>query len=195
MVRCISIAFTYFLILNSSFVSPKRLRKRIIGGYDASIGQFPYIASIRTYNSMRNFCGGTIVSERHIVSAAHCVEHLLSKPDDIFVVVGARDRKIDGHHMRIERIYSHSEFNATTLVHDISVLKTTHSIMFSEYVRPIALPTPEVRTSSDMKSVIIGWGQTVCVPFFKIMKSKEEFTIAGTEKRCKDPSIPKYNHH
>lgn len=38
------------------------------------------------------FCGGTIVSRYHVVTAAHCVEPVLHAPEDVQVVVGEHDQ-------------------------------------------------------------------------------------------------------
>lgn len=42
----------------------------IVGGSDASSGQFPYMASLRAYNA--HICDAAIVSSRYLLSAAHC---------------------------------------------------------------------------------------------------------------------------
>lgn len=46
------------------------LNWRVVGGSNAALGQFPYIVSLRRSGS--HFCGGTIVSNVYIISAAHC---------------------------------------------------------------------------------------------------------------------------
>lgn len=44
---------------------------RIVGGHDAEPGQFPYQISLRNRNS--HTCGGSIIDEKWILTAAHCV--------------------------------------------------------------------------------------------------------------------------
>lgn len=46
--------------------------ERIVGGYEAPEGAFPYQISLR--NNNRHFCGGSILNSRWIVTAAHCVQ-------------------------------------------------------------------------------------------------------------------------
>ena len=53
-----------------------RYTKRILNGQEASRGQFPWIAHIRTFTSSNAYmaCGGTLIAPQWVVSAAHCFE-------------------------------------------------------------------------------------------------------------------------
>ena len=69
---------------------------RIINGQVASENQFPYYAAILFRGNIR--CGGSIIDERHILTAAHCfrdtLAHGLSRdilPNSLAVVVGTSD--------------------------------------------------------------------------------------------------------
>lgn len=48
----------------------------IIGGSESEPGQFPYMAGllINTLNGGEFFCGGSILSTKFILTAAHCVD-------------------------------------------------------------------------------------------------------------------------
>ncbi|MGJ8640408.1 MAG: S1 family serine peptidase [Opitutaceae bacterium] len=63
---------------------------RIVGGTEATEGQWPWIAAMvysdATDNYNGQFCGGTLVHPRYILTAAHCVEDL--EPEDLNVVLG-----------------------------------------------------------------------------------------------------------
>lgn len=45
---------------------------KIVGGYDAKNGEFPYQVSIRINN--KHFCGGSILNQYYILTAAHCLQ-------------------------------------------------------------------------------------------------------------------------
>lgn len=48
---------------------------RIVGGSNAKEGQFPYIVSLRYIpKNEKHYCGGSIISNSYVVSAAHCVK-------------------------------------------------------------------------------------------------------------------------
>lgn len=48
------------------------IKDRIIGGENARPGQFPYQVSLQCGN--RHICGGSILNEKYILTAAHCVD-------------------------------------------------------------------------------------------------------------------------
>lgn len=46
-------------------------QERIVGGQNADLGEWPWIAAL--FNTGRQFCGGSLIDDRHILTAAHCV--------------------------------------------------------------------------------------------------------------------------
>lgn len=46
-------------------------QERIVGGQNAEPGEWPWIAAL--FNSGRQFCGGSLIDDKHILTAAHCV--------------------------------------------------------------------------------------------------------------------------
>lgn len=49
----------------------------IIGGQHASPGQFPFMASIQIdMYGWRHNCGGSLISDRFVLTAAHCIDSL-----------------------------------------------------------------------------------------------------------------------
>jgi trypsin len=85
----------------------------IIGGNDASIGQFPWMVSIRFEGSpgaeLRHGCGGGIMNKNWIITAAHC---LLSGNQRI-VVAGSVRLQDPGERYRILRSIPHPRYQVT----------------------------------------------------------------------------------
>ena len=44
---------------------------RIVNGNDAEDNEWPWIAALM--NNGRQFCGGSLIDDKHILTAAHCV--------------------------------------------------------------------------------------------------------------------------
>ncbi|CBY10516.1 unnamed protein product [Oikopleura dioica] len=58
---------------------------KIMGGKKVDPGNFPWQAALAL--NMEIFCGGTLVSPKTVISAAHCLTNY-QKPEDLFVSVG-----------------------------------------------------------------------------------------------------------
>lgn len=63
-------------LITLSFAAPGSPQGRIVGGVDATLGQFPHQISLRQSGS--HICGGSIISRDVILTAAHCVSTQLS---------------------------------------------------------------------------------------------------------------------
>ena len=60
---------------------------RVIGGDEALLGQFPWqVALVRDLEPSRQFCGGALITNSHVLSAAHCTTGL--SPLNVGVAVG-----------------------------------------------------------------------------------------------------------
>jgi secreted trypsin-like serine protease len=105
-------------------------------------------------------CGGSIISNRWVVTAAHCVDRSENRPSSFKVRVGEHDRnKKEGSEMdyQVERVVKHENYNRYKLDADIALFKLAKPIVFGKYVQPVCLPSANVDPGHDC--YITGWGK------------------------------------
>lgn len=154
-------------VINRSFSVPLDT-ERIIGGETAQMGQFPYIISLRIMSineksnvstiaiSYSHICGGSILTNRWAITAAHCTQ-LPSTPQSVIIVVGAHQYEGDGIRYRLDRFINHPEYDPDLTENDVALLRTQSRIQFSYRVRPIAISRKYV--NGGMPAVVSGWGR------------------------------------
>lgn len=137
---------------------------RIIGGKTAKPSQFPYQVSLRqqrkehsTLGWFGHRCGGSIISSRWIISAAHCTQDNYSNASNLAIAVGAHHVGNDGQIFLLERIVNHPAYDYILFRNDISLLRTIQRIQFNHGVRTISLRRQFV--NEGVFSTVSGWGR------------------------------------
>lgn len=142
---------------------PQVASTRIVGGEEAEPHSWPWQISLKKYygGSWRHICGGSIVAEKWVITAAHCVDS--TSASSIRVTIGEHNRNVvEGPEQTIEvtRIIVHNEYNSPTWNdHDIALLELVDTITFSDTALPVCLPSasdPPVGT----ECYTTGWGET-----------------------------------
>lgn len=160
----------------------KKIRKRIIGGEDAVEHSWPFLASVRIKlnNKSEHQCGGTLITDQHILTAAHCIFpylHLVSKLkmniSEMFslieVHVGINEHEKDPQDLTKEHVYmvenfdfhENFNFNEWTLIHDIAIMKLKRKVNLNRReVNIVCLPSnnPSSKLQIGENVVAIGWG-------------------------------------
>lgn len=139
--------------------SDEPVTTRIINGEDAEEGQFPYQVSLRNERmGSQHFCGGSILNDEYILTAAHCVQGLNSIPSLVVAVVGSHRLSRGGQTIRLKAIISHKQYNSQRFINDIALLRTASKIHFTDLIQPIALPAENI--AANTKILVSGWGKT-----------------------------------
>ena len=105
---------------------------RITGGQDARSQSWSMVVSLKSANGT-HMCGGTILSDRHILTAAHCLA-TVNDPKLIAIHVGMHDLSQPGSTVhQINRISIHPSYSNDSLyVHDIAIIHLESSIGLDE---------------------------------------------------------------
>jgi len=156
---------------NSAQFTEATISNRIIDGQEAVANAWPWVVRIAegSGDSMRQICGGAILNNDWIVSAAHCI--ITIDPSLYSVILG--DHKINEITGReqvsrvTELVYNgYQELNSNN---DIVLMKLATPAKYNDFVSPICLPEQGEPTDVTVEGkvsyvgaygVTVGWGQT-----------------------------------
>uniref|UniRef100_A0A182R026 CLIP domain-containing serine protease n=1 Tax=Anopheles farauti TaxID=69004 RepID=A0A182R026_9DIPT len=155
------------------------LEDRIFGGEVTSIYAYPWLARIRYFKGNNRYgfhCGGVLIHNQYVLTAAHCIEGVPSSWIVYQVRLGEFDTTtaIDCQNddcadpvrdVLIEDQIVHPDYYKENGAdyNDIALLQLAEKVEFTEFVRPICLPlTPQTRAVNHTGKYVsvAGWGQT-----------------------------------
>ncbi|XP_307757.5 uncharacterized protein LOC1269161 [Anopheles gambiae] len=160
---------------------------RIIGGERAQLDEYPWTALIqhrRKNGELKFHCGGALISDRYVLTAAHCIENIqrswtltavrlgewdIDSDQDCANSYGERVCADPVQDIAIEKYIVHPGYavQKQSVKNDIAQVRLARPAVFNDYVQPICLPLePAQRTISydGQRFVVAGWGQTEDAP-------------------------------
>lgn len=87
------------------------INPRIVGGTPANPGQWASVVALfkrDAFEGRMSVCGGTLISRRFVLTAAHCVDR--ETPENIFFREGATDLSVAGRTLQAARIIVHPDY-------------------------------------------------------------------------------------
>ncbi|XP_022097599.1 uncharacterized protein LOC110983038 [Acanthaster planci] len=133
---------------------------RIIGGQDASPGEWPWMLAI--LDADYDFrCGASLINNRWAITAAHCADAVNS------LLIGVLNLSNLGPNYKlvtVSEIIVHSFYdpnNDYNYENDIALLKLETPVEFNDYIRPVCLNNVQNETEKYQKCYATGWGTTV----------------------------------
>ncbi|XP_049281653.1 venom protease-like isoform X2 [Anopheles funestus] len=134
----------------------------IVDGELAKAREFPHMALIGfgAAPDIRYLCGGSLVSDRFVLTAGHCLTSTNFGSATIvrlgeLSLSSSKDEAFPEDYDVAERI-PHPEYKQTSHYNDIALIKLQRKVIFSPYIRPICLPVLE--TISQKRAIATGWG-------------------------------------
>ncbi|XP_043822604.1 anionic trypsin [Dromiciops gliroides] len=126
---------------------------KIVGGYTCEENSLPYQVSL---NSGYHFCGGSLINDKWVVSAAHCYKSRIQVRlgEHNIEVLEGNEQFIDS-----EKVIRHPSYNSRTMDNDIMLIKLKTPAVLNARVAAISLPKSCAPAGTEC--LISGWGNTV----------------------------------
>uniref|UniRef100_A0A8C5A9D1 trypsin n=1 Tax=Gadus morhua TaxID=8049 RepID=A0A8C5A9D1_GADMO len=127
---------------------------KIIGGHPAVPHGRPYMVLLerRMWNDETKFCGGFLISDQFVVTAAHCQARIYN------VYVGLHEFKNDQTPKAIQvcQAIPHEDYNEKPMLNDLMLLQLSEKVNITEHVRPINLASRVDHL--PQRCMVSGWG-------------------------------------
>ncbi|XP_067012123.2 venom protease isoform X2 [Anabrus simplex] len=142
----------------------------IVGGEKALPREFPHMAAVGygRENHITWLCGGSLVSEWYVLTAAHCVDDTrprsfggLGRANWVRVGDFNLNSAADGvvpQQFRVVQWIIHPDYREPQKYNDIGLLRLDRKAVFTEYVRPACLH--HWTSVPGGRAIATGWGQT-----------------------------------
>ncbi|XP_053721948.1 prostasin [Synchiropus splendidus] len=138
---------------------PPVLENRIVGGMDSSEGAWPWQVDVQT-ETAGHVCGGSIISENWVLSAAHCFPN----PSDVsrYIIYAGR-HQLNGFNPhqtvhRVRQVVIPSGYVEPHQGQDVALVQLSSPVTWSDYIRPVCLPSSDTLFPAGMPCYVTGWG-------------------------------------
>ncbi|XP_071037861.1 ovochymase-1 [Parasteatoda tepidariorum] len=160
-----------FLTSSRSTTRPE-LQAFVLGGTNSEDQAWPWMASVHSWNQFglsRFICGGSLITSRHILTAAHCFDNKNSVMRYTAILgvtnltlVSDEESEFIQEHRRITRIKLHDEYKQRIYYHDIAIIILSEDVILNSKVSTLCLPTTQDLTSMNPQTpaTVAGWGHT-----------------------------------
>ncbi|KAL1388330.1 hypothetical protein pipiens_012620 [Culex pipiens pipiens] len=182
----------------------KRFGSQLIHhGRTAELGQWPW--HVAMYHGEKYACGGSLIDQRHVLTAAHCVVRGKNRPNksknkNITIEVERIRIHLGQHSLddlpeqvqvkNVSEIVVHPEFSTNR--NDIALVVLSSVVQFSELVIPICLVGSRVAQGEDLierRGWVAGWGITETGNLSTELKTTQMPVVNNTVCVQDDPEL------
>uniref|UniRef100_A0A8C9R4S9 chymotrypsin n=1 Tax=Scleropages formosus TaxID=113540 RepID=A0A8C9R4S9_SCLFO len=135
------------------------LNTRIVGGQNAAPGSWPWQVSMRYQGS--HMCGGSLINNRWILSAAHCFTLISANPSRWTMVLGLQTQQGTNPNavsVSVSKITVNPNYNGNTHDNDLALVQLSSTVNFNNYIQPVCLAAAGSTFYNGTKTWVTGWG-------------------------------------
>lgn len=130
--------------------------KRIVGGEETQEIRFPWMTLLK-YNN-RFYCGGSLISDQHVLTAGHCLRGFSSFAISVSLLVHDRNANSSREiNRKAKRVYIHERYSPYNIDNDIGIIHLAEPVEMSNILRPVCMP-PANETFEGKTGIATGWG-------------------------------------
>ncbi|TMW55636.1 hypothetical protein Poli38472_010519 [Pythium oligandrum] len=126
------------------------IKPLIVGGTEVPVGEKLWTAGLRQTATGSDFCGGSLITPKHILSAAHCQGYGKYAAVGTHYLSGSKD----GERIAFSKEIIHPKNNADTMTYDLMIIE----LASESTVKPIKLKIAE--PAVGVTATTNGWGTT-----------------------------------
>ncbi|XP_038124066.1 trypsin-1-like [Cyprinodon tularosa] len=156
---------------------------KIVGGYECTPHSQPHQVSL---NSGYHFCGGSLVNENWVVSAAHCYKSRVEvRLGEHHIVYSEGTEQF----IQSSKVIRHPNYDSWNIDNDIMLIKLSSPATLNQYVQPVALPSSCAPAGTMCK--VSGWGDTMSYGEYDLRYRHSNFKNVddGDKLQCLDIPI------
>lgn len=135
---------------------------KIVGGVEVVPHSWPWQVALLTTSNFQ-FCGGSIIAPKWIMTAAHCCAGKTASSVRVRVGAHSLSSTTEGAvTMDVDQVINHKSYTSSPATNwDFCLLKTKNPIQYNRQVAPVCLPSPsDALEVADTQCYITGWGTT-----------------------------------
>ncbi|KAK2578908.1 hypothetical protein KPH14_011122 [Odynerus spinipes] len=138
------------------------VKTRIVGGVEASPGDWPFLAALLGGPEQIFYCAGVLISDQWVLTASHCVGNH-SDVSGWTIQLGITRRHSHtylGQKLKIKRVIPHPDYSLG-IAHDndVALCQLEKRVQFHEHLRPVCLPNAKTNLAPATLCTVIGWGK------------------------------------
>lgn len=147
----------------------------ILGGAETNKGDWPWLVAF--YNTpergtLKYICGGSLISHRHVVTAAHCIQSKnerdsdMRKPENALFLIGKYSiedwQELGYIRTKASKFIVHPDWSTVSQSYDadIALVELSVDVQYTTFIQPLCLwseISSELKAIVGQNGVIVGW--------------------------------------